>query len=75
MLIRVDSQKGARVESIGNAIHWLFNDRVGVLVLMVCGIVLFLLLAYVLEKRMRKRFYNHQKTDDDWDLFDTDEDE
>ena len=70
MLIRVDSQKGTSVESIGNAINWLFTDRAGVLVLMGCGIVLFLALAYVLEKRMRKKFYNHQKTDDDWDLFD-----
>lgn len=72
MLIRVYSQKGVGVESIGNAINWLFTDRTGVLVLLGCGIVLFLILAYVLEKRMRKKFYNHKKTDDDWDLFDTD---
>jgi DNA-directed RNA polymerase sigma subunit (sigma70/sigma32) len=26
-------------------------------------------------ERMRKQFYNHEKTEDDWDLFDTNEDE
>lgn len=75
MQIRVSSQKGTGVESIGNAIHWLFSDRIGVFVLMGCGIVLFLLLAFVLEKGMRKKFYNHKKSDDDWDLFDSDDEE
>ncbi|MBR3224944.1 MAG: hypothetical protein IKF78_06455 [Atopobiaceae bacterium] len=61
------------MESIGNFFNWLFSDRVGVLVLLGFGVVLFLLIAFLLEKRMRKQFYNHQKSEDDWDLFDSDE--
>jgi hypothetical protein len=72
---RMVSQKGTAVESIGNFFNWLFSDRVGVLVLLGFGVVLFLLIAFLLEKRMRKQFYNHKKTADDWDLFDTNEDE
>jgi len=63
------------VDSINNIINWLFNDRVGVFVLLGSGVLLFLLIAWLLEKRMRKQFYNHKKTADDWDLFDTGEDE
>ena len=37
---------------------------------MVGGVLLFLLIAWLLEKRMRKKFYNHEKSEDDWDLFD-----
>ena len=66
-------QKGTVVETIGNFFRWLFSDRVGVLVLLGSGVVLFLLIAFLLEKRMRKQFYNHQKSEDDWGLFDSDE--
>lgn len=54
--------------------HWLFNDRMGVLALMVGGVLLFLLIAFLLEKRMRRDFYNHKRTENDWDLFDSDDD-
>ncbi len=70
---RMAYQKGTVVETIGNFFRWLFSDRVGVLVLLGSGVVLFLLIAFLLEKRMRKQFYNHQKSEDDWDLFDSDE--
>ncbi|MEE0027483.1 MAG: DUF6724 family protein [Atopobiaceae bacterium] len=63
------------MDSINNIINWLFNDRTGVFVLLGSGVLLFLLIAWLLEKRMRKQFYNHKKTADDWDLFDTNEDE
>lgn len=63
------------MDSINNIINWLFTDRVGVFVLLGSGVLLFLLIAWLLEKRMRKQFYNHKKTADDWDLFDTGEDE
>ena len=63
------------MDSISNIINWLFNDRTGVFVLLGSGVLLFLLIAWLLEKRMRKQFYNHKKTADDWDLFDTNEDE
>ena len=70
---RMAYQKGTVVETIGNFFRWLFSDRVGVLVLLGSGVVLFLLIAFLLEKRMRKQFYNHQKSEGDWDLFDSDE--
>ena len=63
------------MDSINNIINWLFTDRVGVFVLLGSGVLLFLLIAWLLEKRMCKQFYNHKKTADDWDLFDTGEDE
>lgn len=54
--------------SINDIVNWLFSDRVGVFVLMGGGVLLFLLIAWLLEGRMRKQFYNHEKTEDDWDL-------
>lgn len=61
------------MDSINNIITWLFTDRTGVFVLMGGGVLLFLLIAFLLEKRMRKQFYNHKKSPDDWDLFDSEE--
>ncbi|MBR3327222.1 MAG: hypothetical protein IKG22_07860 [Atopobiaceae bacterium] len=58
------------MESIESFFTWLFGTRPGVLVLMVGGVLLFLLIAWLLEKRTRKQFYNHEKSEDDWDLFD-----
>lgn len=52
---------------------WLFNDRMGVITLILSGIVLFLIIAFILERRTRKQFYNHAKSEDDWDFFDDDE--
>lgn len=52
---------------------WLFGTRPGVICLLVGGILLFLLVAFVLERKTRQEFYNHKKTEDDWDLFDDDE--
>lgn len=48
---------------------WLFGERTGVLALMVGGVLLFLVLAWLLEKRTRAKFYNHEKSEGDWDLF------
>ena len=58
---------------MNDVINWLFSDRVGVFVLLGGGVVLFLLIAWLLEGRMRKDFYNHDKGPDDWDLFDADD--
>ena len=49
---------------------WLFTTRTGVLCLVVGGILLFLLIAFILERKTRKQYYNHKKSDVDWDLFD-----
>ena len=49
---------------------WLFTTRTGVLCLVVGGILLYLLISFILERKTRKQYYNHKKSDDDWDLFD-----
>ena len=49
---------------------WLFSDRTGVVCLVIGGMLVCLLISFVLERRTRKEYYNH-----DWDLFDDDEDE
>ncbi|RVU98040.1 hypothetical protein EII22_02885 [Coriobacteriales bacterium OH1046] len=61
------------MEAILDAFSWLFNDRTGVLVLIAGGIVVFLIIAFVLERRTRKHYFNHEKSEDDWDLFDDEE--
>ena len=58
------------MDSINTFFDWLFGTRLGVLALMVGGVLLFLVLAWLLEKRTRMQFYNHEKSEDDWDLFD-----
>ena len=52
---------------------WLFSDRTGVVCLVIGGMLVCLLISFVLERRTRKEYYNHEKSDDDWDLFDDDE--
>lgn len=52
---------------------WLFNDKVGVLCLIAGGIVLCLIIALLMERKTKQRYFNHEKTDDDWDLFGGDE--
>ena len=54
---------------------WLFSDRTGVVCLVIGGMLVCLLISFVLERRTRKEYYNLEKSDDDWDLFDDDEDE
>ena len=66
-------RKAPQVEYINSFFGWLFGTRAGVLALMVGGILLFALIAWLLEKRTRARFYNHSKSADDWDLFDSDD--
>ena len=46
---------------------WLFNTRSGVLALVVGAIVLFLIIAFVLERRGSKVYFNHDEPNDDED--------
>lgn len=55
--------------------HFLFETFEGVGVLVLAGIVLSILVSVVLERKTRKRFTNHEKTEDDWSFFDDDDDE
>ncbi len=54
-------------------IGWLFNTKQGVIALVLGGIVVFVIIAFVLERKTRKVYYNHKKSADDWDLFDDEE--
>ena len=54
---------------------WLVGTRPGVLALILGGIVLFLIISLVLERRTRALYKNHKKSEGDWDLFDFDEDD
>lgn len=46
---------------------WLFGTRMGVLALFIGGIVVAFVVAVVLERGLSKRYYNHEKTEDDED--------
>jgi hypothetical protein len=61
------------MSAITGFFSWLFGTRTGVIWLVLGGVVFFLVVAFVLERRTRAEFYNHEKTEDDWDLFDDDD--
>ncbi len=63
------------MEQVSGFFDWLFGTRPGVLSLVVGGIVLFLLISLVLERRTRALYKNHERSDDDWDFFDQDDDD
>ena len=60
------------MEQAGNFVDWLFGTTTGVIALVLGGILLFLIIAFVLERKTRKIYRNHEKSPDDWDLFDDD---
>ena len=62
------------MQAIGDFFTWLFNDKMGVICLIVGGIVICLVIALLMERTTKKRYFNHEKSEGDWDLFD-DEDE
>lgn len=59
---------------ISDSLAWLFGDRTGVACLILGGVVVCTIISLVLERKTRKMYFNHEKSEDDWDLFD-DEDE
>lgn len=63
------------MQAIGDFVTWLFNDQTGVLVLIAGGIVICLIIALFMERKTKERYFNHEKSDEDWDLFGGDEDE
>ena len=54
-------------------ISWLFGSRKGVVFLLLCGVIFFAILSFLLERTTRKRYYNHKKSDNDWDFFGDDD--
>ncbi len=63
------------MQAIADFFTWLFSDKVGVLCLIAGGIVICLIIALLMERKTKRRYFNHEKTDGDWDLFGDDEDE
>ncbi len=55
--------------------HFFFQTYAGLAALVGIFLVATLLVSVVLERRTRKRFKNHEKTEDDWSFFDDDDDE
>ena len=62
------------MQAIADFVTWLFNDKMGVLCLIAGGIVICLISALVMERKTKQRYFNHEKSEDDWSLF-GDEDE
>lgn len=62
------------MQAIVDFVTWLFNDKMGVLCLIAGGIVICLIIALVMERKTKRRYFNHEKSEDDWSLF-GDEDE
>ena len=63
------------MQAIADFFTWLFNDPTGVICLVVGGLVVCLFVALFMERKTKRRYFNHEKTDDDWDLFGDDEEE
>lgn len=63
------------MQSIGDIFTWLFTDRTGVIVLIVLGILICLAIAFMMERKTKTMYFNHEKSDDDWSLFGDDDDD
>ena len=55
--------------------HFLFESFAGIGVLIGAGLVLSIIACIIIERRTRKVYKNHEKTADDWSLFDDDDEE
>lgn len=63
------------MQAITDFFTWLFSDRTGVVCLVGGGIVLCLLIALLMERKTKRMYFNHDKSEGDWDLFGDDGDE
>ncbi len=54
--------------------HFLFETMPGIGALVGIGLLASIIVCVILERKTRKQFKNHEKTEDDWSLFDDDED-
>ncbi|MCI2240971.1 DUF6724 family protein [Adlercreutzia faecimuris] len=60
---------------MGEIYHFLFETMPGIGCLIGAGLVLSVIACVIMERRTRKQFKNHEKTEDDWSLFDDDDEE
>ncbi len=63
------------MQAISDLFAWLFGDKTGVIVLVIGGILLCLLIAFLMERKTKQTYFNHEKTENDWSLFDDDDDD
>ena len=49
------------MDAINSFVGWLFGDKTGVLFLVLGGILLFLVISFVLERKTKKMYFNHKK--------------
>ncbi|MBQ9069583.1 MAG: hypothetical protein IJ131_11125 [Eggerthellaceae bacterium] len=59
----------------GELYHFLFETFAGIGVLFGATIVICLLACVIMERRTRKIYVNHEKTEDDWSFFDDDDED
>lgn len=52
-----------------------FGITAGILIIVGVGLVFFLIVAYILERRTRLIFPDRKRSDDDFSLFDDDDDD
>ncbi len=57
----------------GQIYDFLFNSFAGIGCLVGIGLVVSVIACIIMERRTRKRFANHEKTEDDWSFFDDDD--
>lgn len=60
---------------MGEIYHFLFETMPGIGCLVGAGLVLSVIACVIMERRTRKLYKNHEKTEDDWSLFDDDDEE
>ena len=60
---------------IDDIYHFLFETMPGIGCIVCAGMVLSVIACIIMERRTRKQFKNHEKTEDDWSLFDDDDEE
>lgn len=53
--------------------HFLFETYAGIGCLVGAGLILSVIVSLIWEWRTRRRFSNHEKTEDDWSFFDENE--
>lgn len=53
------------MDAINNFFTWLFSTRPGVVCLLVGGIVICLIIAFILERRGKKMYYDHEVSEED----------
>ncbi len=63
------------MQAISDLFAWLFGDKTGVIVLVIGGILLCLVIAMVMERKTKQTYFNHEKSKDDWSLFDDDDED